>query len=155
LSGVDVVLKETEAQSHWIRRIIAFLVDAIIVYVVIGILAVLFSIPFLLASGPLALGVVLAGTFSFVAGVLLVLYFTFAEAYTGATFGKRIFGLKVVAAGGKYPTVGQSIIRNISKIYWLLLLLDVIVGLATTKRYTQKFSDRFAGTEVVEAARSF
>jgi hypothetical protein len=46
-------------------------------------------------------------------------------------------------------------LRNISKIYWLLLLLDTVVGLATSKNYTQKFSDRFAGTEVVEGGFRF
>jgi hypothetical protein len=40
-------------------------------------------------------------------------------------------------------------VRNISKVYWLLLLLDVVVGLATPKQYTQKFSDKLVGTSVV------
>ena len=150
---MDRVIREPAAQSYWIRRILAFFVDAVIVYVVVLILAALFAIPFLLASGPAAYGVLLAGTYSFIAGILLVLYFTFAESYSGATFGKRVLGLRVVASNGRYPTAGEAILRNISKIYWLLLLLDVIVGLATSKQYSQKYSDKFAGTDVVEATK--
>jgi uncharacterized RDD family membrane protein YckC len=149
LSGIDAVLKEGEAQNYWVKRIIAFAIDAVIVYAAVGILAVLFTISFLLASGPAAFGVVLAGVYSFVAGIILVLYFAFAEAYTGATVGKRVFGLKVVAAGGKTPALGVALLRNISKIHWLLLLLDAIVGLAVSKGYTQKYSDKVAGTEVI------
>lgn len=149
LSGIDAVLKESKAQSYWIRRVVAFAVDAIIVYVVVGILAILFAISFLLASGSAGFGVVLVGVFSFVAGIILMLYFTLAEAYSGATVGKRAFGLKVTAAGGKTPPLEEALLRNISKIYWLLLLLDVIVGLAVSKGYTQKYSDKVARTEVV------
>ena len=39
--------------------------------------------------------------------------------------------------------------RNVSKIYWVLLLLDVVIGLATSKQYNQKFSDKLVGTSVV------
>ncbi|HME18536.1 MAG TPA: RDD family protein [Nitrososphaerales archaeon] len=152
LSGFDALMKESSAQTYWVKRLLAYVVDAIVVYVAVVILALLFTIPFLLAAGPAVFATVLAGTLSFVAGLVLVLYFTVAEAYAGATLGKRVFGLKVVAAGGKLPTLGEAILRNISKIYWLLLLLDVVVGLATVKKYTQKFSDRYAGTEVVETA---
>lgn len=154
LSGFDAVLRESAAQNYWIRRVVAFAVDAIMVYVAVGILALLFTIPFLLASGPAAFGVVLAGIFSFVAGIILVLYFAFAEAYASATVGKRVFGLKVVATGSRTPTLGEALLRNISKIYWLLLFLDVIVGLAVSKVYTQKYSDKVAGTEVVEGAKT-
>jgi uncharacterized RDD family membrane protein YckC len=151
LSGIDAVIKESAAQNYWVRRLAAFVIDAVIVYVALGILALLFAISFLLASGLAAFGVVLAGVFSFVAGVILVLYFTFAEAYAGATVGKRVFGLKVVVAGGarSHPPFVDALLRNISKIYWLLLLLDVIVGLAVSKGYTQKYSDKVVGTEVV------
>jgi uncharacterized RDD family membrane protein YckC len=152
LSGFDTLMKESSAQTYWVKRLIAFVVDAIVVYIAVGILALLFTIPFLLAAGLAVFGAILAGTFSFVAGIILVLYFTFAEAYVGATLGKRIFGLRVQTVGGNLPTLGEAILRNISKIYWLLLLLDVVIGLATAKKHTQKFSDRYAGTEVVEAA---
>ena len=65
------------------------------------------------------------------------------------TLGKSIMGLKVTNINGDRPTLGQAFIRNISKIYWILLLLDVIVGLAVQTDYKQKYSDKYAGTIVV------
>jgi uncharacterized RDD family membrane protein YckC len=153
LSGFDTLMKESSVQTYWAKRLFAFVVDAIVVYVAVGVLALLFTVPFLLAGGPAVFGAFLAGTVSILAGLVLVLYFTLAEAYAGATLGKRVFGLGVRTVGGSLPTAGEAILRNISKIYWLLLLLDVVVGLATAKTHTQKFSDRYAGTEVVEAAQ--
>ncbi len=153
MSGFDTLMKESSAQNYWVRRLVAFAIDAVIVYVALGIVAAVLSIPVLFVSGPAAFGAVLAGVFSFVAGIILFLYFSFAEAYTRGTIGKRIFGLKVTAQGGKAPNLVEAILRNISKLYWLLLLLDVVVGLAVSKKFTQKFSDKYIGTEVVESGR--
>jgi uncharacterized RDD family membrane protein YckC len=146
-----MLMKQSAAQSYWVRRLVALLIDAIIVSIALGIVTALLALPFFFVSGPTIFGSVFAGAYSFAYGIILVVYFTFAEALTGTTVGKRVFGLKVRAgAGGRRPTFSEAILRNIGKIYWLLLLLDTIVGLATSKNYTQKFSDRFAGTEVVE-----
>ncbi|MBI2648992.1 MAG: hypothetical protein HYW93_04995 [Thaumarchaeota archaeon] len=57
--------------------------------------------------------------------------------------------LKVTTDDGGMPSLGTSFIRNISKIYWVLLLLDVVVGLAIEVGYKKKFSDRYANTQVV------
>lgn len=149
VSGIDAVIKQSGAQSYWIRRVVAFVVDAVIVYVALGIIITLTALPFLVLSGTEVFGALLAGTFSFLGGIMLVLYFAIIEAYMGASFGKRALGLKVVAAGGRYPNGGEALVRNLSKVYWLLLILDVVVGLATSKDYRQKYSDRVMGTTVL------
>jgi uncharacterized RDD family membrane protein YckC len=59
-------------------------------------------------------------------------------------------GLKVTTLSGAQLDWGQAFLRNISKIYWVLLLLDVVAGLAMQKAYKQKFSDNYAGTIVVD-----
>ncbi|MDA4117152.1 MAG: hypothetical protein OK455_02290 [Thaumarchaeota archaeon] len=51
---------------------------------------------------------------------------------------------------GQNPTLGGAFLRNLSKVNWLLLLLDVIVGLALEIGYVKKFSDRFLGTKVIQ-----
>jgi len=73
------------------------------------------------------------------------------ESSSGASIGKGVFQLKVVSKSGTKPTFGDAFVRNLSKIYWLLLILDVIVGLAVSKEYNQKYSDHFLGTSVVHA----
>jgi uncharacterized RDD family membrane protein YckC len=85
------------------------------------------------------------------ASLLFVLYFAFMEAYNGGrSLGKRIMGLRVTTDGGQSPGLGPAFVRNISKINWVLLLLDVILGLALEIGYVKKFSDRFMGTKVIQ-----
>jgi hypothetical protein len=43
----------------------------------------------------------------------------------------------------------KAFTRNISKIYWALLLLDLIAGLATGTDYRKKFTDKYTETIVV------
>ncbi len=149
LSGVDAVIKESAAQSYWLRRVFAFVIDVIIVVVILVVAAVFVAIPAFALSGTAGLTSFFAGVFSIVAGVIIFLYFIVAEVTRGATVGKHALHLKVVGPKGGNPTLVQSLVRNVSKIYWVLLLLDVVIGLATSKQYNQKFSDKLVGTSVV------
>jgi uncharacterized RDD family membrane protein YckC len=154
MSGVDAVMKDSAAQGYWIKRLVALIIDGIIIGVVVAIIftliAVMTVLPGFIYGGyaPLAF---LFGGFTLLVGVLLILYFPVSETMRGATIGKSVMKLKVVGKSGGNPTFVEAFIRNVSKIYWLLLLLDVIVGLATTKGYQQKYSDHIAGTSVVPA----
>jgi uncharacterized RDD family membrane protein YckC len=150
VSGVDALMKESKAQEYWVKRLIALIIDGVIIGVVVAVIAI-FAISSLFAFGGFGFFGAFFGLFSIVVGILLILYFPLMETSSGATIGKKVFGLKVVGKSGGNPTFVESLIRNVSKIYWLLLLLDVIVGLATSKGYQQKYSDHIAGTSVVAA----
>jgi uncharacterized RDD family membrane protein YckC len=89
------------------------------------------------------------GAFSALWDLILVFYFATAESTSGASISKRVFNLRVVSKTGSTPTLADAFVRNLSKIYWLLLLLDIIVGLVVSKNYQQKYSDQFVGTTVV------
>jgi len=149
LSGIDSLMKDSVAQNYWIRRLVALFIDAVIVAVILIVIVVGIAIPTFAFSGTFGFFAVFAGLFSLLAGVIVFLYFIFAEVSRGATLGKHILNLKVIGPKGGNPTFVESVVRNASKIYWILLLLDVIVGLATSKNYTQKFSDKLVGTSVV------
>jgi len=82
--------------------------------------------------------------------LVLFLYFLLAEGLYGRTLGKEIMGLRVQRVDGKPMDMRSSLIRNISKIYWVLLLIDVAVGLGTHGEMSQKWSDRYIGTKVEE-----
>jgi uncharacterized RDD family membrane protein YckC len=84
----------------------------------------------------------------FITGILSILYFSFMELVYGYTVGKMVMNLKVVSADGKPLSVDRLLIRNISKIFWLFLLLDVVIGLATLGDPHQKYMDRLAGVTV-------
>ena len=154
ISGFETLTKDQRAQEYWVKRLVAFVIDAIIVYAVLFVIALAVAIPFFIAGafngggfGPT--GFLFGGTFSFVWGLVFVLYFTVAESVSGASIGKKVFGLRVNSKTGTNPTLAEAFIRNLSKIYWILLLIDVIVGLALSKGFQQKYSDQFAGTTVV------
>lgn len=152
MTGIDSLLKDSKAQEYWVKRLVALIIDAIIVYIVLGILATIVALPFIFSAGFTGnfapVGFVF-GAFAFLWGILFVLYFTVIETSMGASIGKRLLSLKAVSKTGSNPTLGESFVRNLSKIHWLLLLLDVIVGLALAKGYHQKYSDYFMGTSVV------
>ena len=150
LSGIDALMKDSNDQSYWLKRLIAIIIDGVIIGVVVTIIAVFVTVPFF-HSGGLAPYAFFFSGFAILVGILLILYFPLMETTYGATIGKQAMKLKVVSKTGSRPTFGEAFVRNISKIYWLLLLLDVIVGLATTKGYQQKYSDYLMGTFVVPA----
>jgi uncharacterized RDD family membrane protein YckC len=144
-------MKEGGAQIYWVRRVIAFAIDALIVYFAVGLLVILVAASFLVLSVPGVFVAVLVGVFSFLAGIILVMYFVAFEVLAGASVGKRFMGLKVIASGDRAPNLAEALVRNVSKLYWLLLILDVIVGLAVSKSYAQKYTDKLMNTSVVGA----
>ncbi len=148
VSGMDALTKDQKAQEYWIWRLVAIVVDYIIVALVWGVIGLIIAFPTFLVGGTAFFAAVF-GTFAVLFGIVFVLYNAVAETIWGASLGKRIFNLKVKSKTGSNPTFGEAFVRNISKIYWLLLLLDVIFGLALTKGYQQKYSDHLMGTTTV------
>ena len=147
-TGLDALTKDSGAQSYWVSRVIAYIVDGILVAIPSFIIG--FILAFFIAFGFGFYGFIFGG-FTFLFGLLFILYFAFTESMWGASFGKRFLKLKVVNKNGATPTFMEAFIRNVSKIFFLLLILDVIVGLATSKGYQEKYTDRMAGTKVVTA----
>jgi uncharacterized RDD family membrane protein YckC len=154
VSGIDALTKDQMVQGYWMRRLIAFVIDAIVVGIAFGILAAILVIPSIITSltsgNVFNVGAIFgASAYSLLNSVVLVLYFSLAESFYGITLGKSVIRLKATTLEGRTPTLEQSLIRNASKINWVLLLLDVIFGLATQTDYKQKYSDRYARTVVV------
>lgn len=135
--------------NNWIVRLVAYIIDTVILAIVSGII-VFVALAALIVSG---------GAFFFfggyfvmlgVLGLLSILYFILLDVYWGATIGKRILGLKVQTVEGGKVTIGKSFIRNISKFFGLFLLLDWLIGIVTVGNKQQKYTDRIAGTKVVQ-----
>lgn len=146
----DSLVKDSNAQEHWIFRLIAFIIDWIIV-------GIAFYVISLLAFFAVSRSLSIFGIFGFIPtlgglgeGIVLVLYFAIAETYYGRTFGKSLLHLRVVTVNGGRLDFSKSIIRNISKIYWVLLLLDILGGLLSKSRRGQKYSDIIANTNVIK-----
>ena len=155
-TGFELLRDDRSVQNHWARRVLAILIDAAIVVIVLAVIATVFAIPFFIGLGFPSTAVSAfpawwAGWWAAWlawASLVLFLYSFLAEGLYGRTLGKEIIGLRVERIDGKSMDLRSSFIRNISKIYWLLLVLDVAVGLGTHGEMSQKWSDRFTGTKV-------
>lgn len=91
--------------------------------------------------------------FPITAPVLILIYFVFCEKIRGATVGKLLMFIEVQNENAERISYKEAIIRNISKIGWVLILIDYILGLL----YGSK-DDRLLGqlshTKVVEEDKS-
>ncbi len=124
--------------THWLLRLLAYVIDSIIV----GIVSFAISLAF---RGQLITVLLLAWV------VLSMVYFILLDIYWGTTVGKKIMGLAVQLEKGGRVSFMPSLIRNISKIFILLPVLDWVIAMVTSgEDRQQKFSDRFAQTTVVQ-----
>jgi len=134
-------------ENFWGRRFAALLVDIIIITLFMWIVS---SVIFMLLAG--------VGIFSFlnywifIGAILIIVYFTYMEGKTSSTFGKRLFKLRVEAVKGSMD-YKKAFIRNLSKILWLPLILDVILGFLigdSNDRILDKVSETYVVMDVEE-----
>ncbi len=134
-TAIDLIGHNAALQEHWIRRFIAVVIDAIIIAVVVFIINIalyLFGVWYI---------------WTFLSGTLWWLYSALFEAAIGGTVGKKLVSLHVVATDGMMD-LPRALIRNISKIFFLFILIDLIVGWVTPGDPRQRFMDRIARTTV-------
>ncbi len=149
--------------NHWLYRFIAIVIDGIIIGIIAWVIynfaiapfiwprTTLFGITF--SNEPWWSGYTL---YPLVQGIIFLVYAAILDVSWGATVGKRVLGLQVQMVNGSKIDFGKAFIRNISKIYWLFLLLDWIIGIATPgPDRRQKYTDRIAGTTVVSLKQPF
>ncbi len=144
MSTFERIASDHQLQDHWLRRLIAGIIDGTITAVIAGIISTFIALPVLLLGGA-----ALFGAFPFLSGILFFLYASFFESIRGATIGKQIVNLKVTTLEGNEASLNRAMIRNISKIHGLLWLIDTLIGMALAGDPHQKYSDRFSGTTVI------
>ncbi|MGB9842602.1 MAG: RDD family protein [Candidatus Bathyarchaeales archaeon] len=147
--------------AHWLYRLIAYIIDTIIIgipaYIIYWILSGILWPPEIYWGIP----VYYTPWWSWllwplILGILQLLYFILMDVNSGGTIGKRVMGLKVQMINGGKVQFGQAFLRNISKIFGLFLLLDWLIGIVTPgPDRRQKYTDRMAGTIVVQVKQAF
>jgi len=150
-TGFDRLKDDKRFQDHWAKRVIAYIIDVAIVSVAAYVLLLAVSLPALPAISfgqtfPFAWfwGFWLGG----IAPLIILAYFVLAEALFARTIGKELMGLRVARLDSKRLDLWSSFVRNISKVAFILLIVDVAVGLGTHGDGRQKYSDRYIGTIV-------
>lgn len=135
-SAIDLIGHNAALQEHWIRRFFAFVIDAVIIFAIGLIFAIRLSF--------LTWAWFVIGAYW---GVIWFVYSMLLETVFGATIGKRIAALRVVAIDGNL-NLGHTLIRNLSKVFGIVFLADLIVGGVTQGDPRQRFFDRIARTTV-------
>ena len=98
----------------------------------------------------------ISGTFftklvdDFVALSLFVAYFAIFEWLYGATLGKVIFGMRVVAEDGERCGLGTAVARGLWH-YWDGILFGVVAFAAMEPPLYQRHGDKSAKTIIVDA----
>ena len=134
-TGFDYMGQDKALQQHWLKRFVAIVIDAVLIYA-----------PTVIFMSMLGRDYVGAGLLS---GVALFLYSSLFDFAVGGTVGKLILHMKSVSMTGPL-SLSQALMRNVAKVFVLLLLLDWIIGMAVeTKDPRQKWTDQVAHTSVI------
>jgi uncharacterized RDD family membrane protein YckC len=138
-TGFDYIGQDQALQQHWLKRFVAIVIDSVIVY-----------IPILVLTSILGGHYVNAWLLS---GIALFLYASLFDAAAGGTIGKMVVRLKAVPMTGGM-SMSRALMRNVSKVFALILLLDWVIGMAVeTRDPRQKWTDQVAHTSVMTYGR--
>ena len=138
VTGFDLLGHNRTFQVHWVKRVVAFLIDVLFVF------APLWS--FLYYNGERT-----AWVYGILGGVALYAYSVVGEAVARTTCGKFIVGLEVRPVRGPM-TFAKAAVRNIPKVFWFLFpLLDTIAGMLVEGDPRQRWSDHVLGTTVAQS----
>src|SRR5438132_3408910 len=132
-------------------RFVAVLLDALIVFVPLGIFVGLMRGDGYNkhVNGYTSAGINFSGKTILLLAALGVAYYTVCEAAAGATLGKRMVGIRVVGEDGEHVTFGAALVRNLVRIVDSLFFYLVGFMFALTSKRGQRLGDRAAHTIVV------
>jgi uncharacterized RDD family membrane protein YckC len=129
-------------ESLWGKRFLALLIDVVVVMLIVWILSALIY-PLIASAGMYGI----LNYWLILSALIIIGYFTYLEGKFGLTLGKYIIKLKVVADEGNMD-YGKAFKRNLSKILWFPLIIDVLAGYMGDGSKI-RYLDKFAGTNVV------
>ncbi len=162
-------------RAEWAPRILAYLIDAVILAIVVGMLTaplMWLAMPWGFGDGGFHCEMHMGGwdchggdtatgipipwflaPFAALAGVLTwaiyVGYFAVFEKLRGQTPGKMVLRLEAVTTEGTPLEWSDAILRNLTKLNWVLVFLDFLLGWLAYRDDEQRLSDRFVETMVV------
>jgi len=130
--------------AFWGERFVAWLIDAVIIGVVVGILGLL-RLSFTWWSGwPDWLPF-----FNFnLGGVIYFLYWLLMDGAYGQSFGKMVMRIKVTRSDGSQIGMGNAAVESLGKAF--LLLLDCLLGWILYPRRRQRIFNYISETIVIK-----
>ena len=129
--------------AFWWERFVAWLIDAAIIGVVVGILGWIMNLSFTWWSGWPAW----IPFFNF-NGVALFLYWLFMDGAYGQSFGKMFMRIKITRLDGSQIGMGNAALESVGKAF--LLPLDCILGWILYPRRRQRIFNYISNTIVIK-----
>ena len=127
--------------AFWWERFVAWLIDAVILGVIVGILGVFVSLSWW-AGWPSWI------PFFNVNGVFLFLYWMFMDGAYGQSFGKMIMRIKVTRLDGGQIGMGAAALESVGKAF--LLPLDCLLGWILYPKRRQRIFNYISETIVIK-----
>lgn len=139
--------------NHWLIRLVAAIIDAIIPFIA-GLL--LFALINRASAAIQDFSLAPVFLYPVLQGLMWILYsMIFEVSWNGQSLGKKLLKLQVQMVNGSKIDYAKSFTRNLSKIYWVILILDWLLGVITqSSDHRQRYFDRIAGTTVVSLKQS-
>lgn len=128
-------------QNLWGKRFAALIIDFLIVLLVIWVFS---AIVYPLIAVANIFGIL--NYWLIVTALVVIAYFTYFEGKLGTTPGKNVMKIEVVVDNGEM-NYKKAFIRNLSKIFGVLLIIDIIVDYAFGNSKL-RYLDEVAGTDV-------
>ncbi|MFB3888085.1 MAG: RDD family protein [Candidatus Bathyarchaeia archaeon] len=148
--------QQVDVANNWLQRLVAAIIDsipfAIVGYIISWVL--FFGAGFGSPMWRFVIGwgwLIWLFIWPLFYGIPLLIYcYVMENGANAATLGKKVMGLQVQAVGGGKAESGKVLKRNLSKILWIIFLIDILLGVATKgPDPRQRYFDRLAGTTVV------
>jgi uncharacterized RDD family membrane protein YckC len=136
-------------EYFWGRRLVALIFDGIILTLMMWILSSLIY-PLIVATSTFTV----LNYWLLMAALIIITYFTYMEGKNGTTLGKSLMGLRVETSTGEM-NYRIAFVRNLSKILWVPLILDLILGFLfgdSNDRYLNQASNTWVEAGEVETS---
>jgi uncharacterized RDD family membrane protein YckC len=136
-------------EYFWGRRFVALIFDGIILTLMMWILSSLIY-PLIVATSTFTV----LNYWLLMAALIIITYFTYMEGKNGTTLGKSLMGLRVETSTGEM-NYRIAFVRNLSKILWVPLILDLILGFLfgdSNDRYLNQASNTWVEAGEVETS---
>lgn len=129
-------------QNLWEKRSLALIIDFIVITLITWILSALIY-PLIAIAG----GFAVFNYWLLASAIIILVYFTYLEENHGKTLGKNLMKIKVIADEGEI-TYQKALLRNLSKILWIPLVVDILAGYIAGDSKI-RYLDKVAGTDVI------
>ena len=138
-TGFEIMDYDKNLKDLWSKRMLAGIVDFVVTT----------AITFLIVYFLFSINIII---FSLLQGPVWFLYSSIFDMVNGKSVGKYIFKIKAVAFIGNLRWA-QAILRNLTKLNFLIVLADAVVGLSTEGDPRQRYTERFIDTLVISEIR--